>query len=80
METIVYCSSLHIKSGVIENYIGIGILSTFGKLIESLSTIFVTSQMSNFTYNNFTKGRSTSTEFVNFCVGMMENCAQIDVE
>ena len=76
------------KSGarnVIENYRGIAILSSFGKLFESIVTRFLTSQLLNFIspqQHGLTKGRSTSTnlvEFVNFCVGMMDNGIQVDV-
>ena len=69
----------------IENYRGIAILSTFGKLFESLVTTFLTYHISSFISSNqhdFMKGRSTCTnliEFVNFSVGKIEEGAQIDV-
>ena len=76
------------KSGArnnIENYRGIAILCTFGKIFESLVTNFLTQQLSNLispSQHGLMRGRSTCTnllEFVNLSVGKIEEGNQIDV-
>ena len=69
----------------IENYRGVAILSSFGKLFESLVTQFLTSELLNHIsphQHGFLKGWSTSTnllEFVNFLVSKIAIGDQVDV-
>lgn len=83
---ISYLTPIH-KSGCrnnVENYRGVAILPTIGKLFEALVYVRLTMDLSVTISSNqhgFRKGRSTSTnlaQFVNYALNSMESCAQVD--
>lgn len=69
----------------IENYRGIAILPTLGKLFESIVCNSITNDVKRIVSINqhgFTSGRSTTTnllEFSNIAIGVLESGAQVDV-
>lgn len=76
------------KSGsrnVVENYRGVAILTTFGKLFESLVCDLICNGLSSLVsqeQHGFVKGRSTSTnllEFVSHAIKVIESGSQLDV-
>lgn len=82
-----YVKPIH-KSGsrnVVENYRGVAILPTFGKLFESIVCKLITDHWSSSVsqaQHGFVKGRSTSTnllEFTNYAIGIIESGSQLDV-
>lgn len=82
-----YIKPIH-KSGsrnVVTNYRGVAILPTFGKLFESIICQLINDQLSSLvsqTQHGFVKGRSTSTnllEFTSYAVKIIESGSQLDV-